>query len=304
MPAAFAPQASANRLPNGCFAPQAPADRLPMAALRRRLPRSAYPWLLCAAGSLDARRVRRLSRRRPPRQRRASFNFFGSIGSAGRAWSPRRAAHRCERARVRARELERAPRPRAREPSAHGPAVTIGPWAAALRLSSAVAFPFIYLWLANIARGSLYYPDTPSTYPPHPPRPLAIPYIITSGSTMFLLTRSSANDLDGPMLRGVLLCFAASCSAYKLHTVPVSRRAAIGSATAALMPVAANAAVLSPCPSGANNCWSSASSDKLKVGTWSWPTGTSRELALKDLTTVIGSYPQEGQSGVSCPNHE
>ena len=46
------------------------------------------------------------------------------------------------------------------------------------------------------------------------------------------------------------------------------------------------------------DCYSSASTGKAKIDTWTWPSGTSRDDALKTLSAVIDSYPQAGQSGV------
>ena len=47
------------------------------------------------------------------------------------------------------------------------------------------------------------------------------------------------------------------------------------------------------------DCYSSASTGKAKIDTWTWPSGTSRDDALKTLSAVIDSYPQAGQSGVA-----
>ena len=99
-------------------------------------------------------------------------------------------------------------------------------------------------------------------------------------------------------LVGLLLAVvAAATSAYKLpQTQRMSRRTA---AAAAAFVVGSPAYALKPCPSGANNCYSSAStSGKNKVETWTWPKSATRDEALKSLSSVIDSYPQEGQSGV------
>lgn len=64
-------------------------------------------------------------------------------------------------------------------------------------------------------------------------------------------------------------------------------------AIAVAAPLPAVAAV-EPCAVGANNCHSTASAMK----PWKWPTGTSRDAAIKELRTVIEAYPKEGQDGV------
>ena len=89
-------------------------------------------------------------------------------------------------------------------------------------------------------------------------------------------------------------------SGYKLPANVASRRAAVSWAGAAALTTAlpALAVDLKPCPKGANNCWSSASTDATKVATWSWPASSTRDQALKTLSAVIDGYPQAGQSGV------
>jgi len=49
---------------------------------------------------------------------------------------------------------------------------------------------------------------------------------------------------------------------------------------------------------GANNCWSTESTDNTKIVPWSWPSDTSRAAALSALKTTLDAYPQEGQGGV------
>jgi uncharacterized protein (DUF1499 family) len=62
-----------------------------------------------------------------------------------------------------------------------------------------------------------------------------------------------------------------------------------------VQPAEAAAAGLKPCPNGANNCWSTASTDKTKLAMWSWPTSTSRSDAIATLRSVLEAYPQAGQ---------
>ena len=60
----------------------------------------------------------------------------------------------------------------------------------------------------------------------------------------------------------------------------------------------AASAALKPCSNGANNCYSSANTNKNKISTWSWPSSTSRADAVKQLREVLEAYPQAGQGGV------
>ena len=94
-----------------------------------------------------------------------------------------------------------------------------------------------------------------------------------------------------------MLCAILLTTSYQLPPMAVSRRAAVGAAAAAILP-AAPAFALKACPPGANNCWSSASTDKTKMATWKWPSSVDRAAAIKTLSAVVDSYPQEGQSGV------
>lgn len=69
---------------------------------------------------------------------------------------------------------------------------------------------------------------------------------------------------------------------------------AAGAALAAAAPLPALA--LKPCPPGANNCFSAASTDKNKLAQWSWPAGMSRADAVASLRKSLEAYPQEGQA--------
>ena len=104
------------------------------------------------------------------------------------------------------------------------------------------------------------------------------------------------------MLRAAILSlYASTATAYKLPATEVlSRRAAVASglATFTALPAFAAPTALQPCPKGANNCYSSASTGKNQVASWVWPASSSRDAAIKELSAVIDSYPQEGQSGV------
>ena len=91
--------------------------------------------------------------------------------------------------------------------------------------------------------------------------------------------------------RSVLLAVLAAASALRIPIV-VSRRAAVAGATAAAVGLAPANAALKPCPSGANNCWSSASTDKTKLSTWTWPSSTSRTAAMADLRAQVLMNPE------------
>ncbi len=81
-----------------------------------------------------------------------------------------------------------------------------------------------------------------------------------------------------------------------------SRRAAIAAAAsaaalAAISPTHA-AHALKPCPPGANNCFSTASTDKSRIASWVWPKSMTRADAIASLESVLKAYPQTGVDGV------
>lgn len=94
---------------------------------------------------------------------------------------------------------------------------------------------------------------------------------------------------------GSALCLVAAALFAKSLWMPtfvqVGRREMLAIAVAAPLPAVA---AVEPCAVGANNCHSTASAMK----PWKWPTGTSRDVAIKELRTVIEAYPKEGQDGV------
>ena len=104
------------------------------------------------------------------------------------------------------------------------------------------------------------------------------------------------------MPRTTTLALVAACaSALKLTPIPsVSRRdaaAAVAAAAIAAVPFAPLAAgAVGTCPPNAQNCWSSASSDKTKVPAWT--SGKSQKDAAADVKAVIDAYPQAGQEKV------
>lgn len=103
-------------------------------------------------------------------------------------------------------------------------------------------------------------------------------------------------------MRTTTLALVAACaSALKLTSIPsVSRRdaaAAVAAAALAAVPFAPlHANAVGTCPPNAQNCWSSASSDKTKVPAWT--SGKSQKDAAADVKAVIDAYPQAGQEKV------
>lgn len=78
-----------------------------------------------------------------------------------------------------------------------------------------------------------------------------------------------------------------------------TRRAAILSSVLSLGSLAApRADAVTACNPGANNCWSTTSTDKTKMAPWTWPEAMSREKAISELKATLESYPQQGQDGV------
>jgi len=101
-------------------------------------------------------------------------------------------------------------------------------------------------------------------------------------------------------MRTIFFAMVSLTSALKLSPhAAVNRRGALSRAVAAsiAIPTAASAAV-SPCPNGANNCWSTAGPGKNLVAKWVFPSGASGDEAKTQMKAVLTSYPQEGQAGV------
>ena len=85
----------------------------------------------------------------------------------------------------------------------------------------------------------------------------------------------------------VALCLASS-NALQLSRRDLAKSIGIGAAT--LAPVA-NAADIKACPKGANNCWSTASTDKTSLKPWTFP---NKKNAVKELRAALEAYPQAG----------
>ncbi|CAE7835518.1 KIF18A [Symbiodinium sp. CCMP2592] len=82
---------------------------------------------------------------------------------------------------------------------------------------------------------------------------------------------------------------------------PLGRRAALAApAAAAMLLLGAETATadVTACNPGANNCWSTLSTDKTKMSPWTWPAGTSKAAAVSQLKAAIDAYPQAGQGDV------
>ena len=88
----------------------------------------------------------------------------------------------------------------------------------------------------------------------------------------------------------LLLALCLSCT----NALQLSRRdlaKALAPVGVALAPVAANAADIKACPKGANNCWSTASTDKTALKPWTFP---NKKTAVKELRAALEAYPQAG----------
>jgi hypothetical protein len=85
----------------------------------------------------------------------------------------------------------------------------------------------------------------------------------------------------------VALCLSA-------NALQLSRRdlaKAIAPVGVALTPMVAQAADIKSCPKGANNCWSTASTDKTALKPWTFP---NKKTAVKELRAALEAYPQAG----------
>ena len=88
----------------------------------------------------------------------------------------------------------------------------------------------------------------------------------------------------------LLVALCLSCT----NALQLSRRdlaKALAPVGLALAPVAANAADIKACPKGANNCWSTASTDKTALKPWTFP---NKKTAVKELRAALEAYPQAG----------
>ena len=89
----------------------------------------------------------------------------------------------------------------------------------------------------------------------------------------------------------VVLSLSTTAAALQLTRRDLAQAIGIGAATT-LAPVA-NAADIKACSKGANNCWSTASTDKTALKPWTFP---NKKTAVKELRAALEAYPQGGQN--------
>ena len=87
----------------------------------------------------------------------------------------------------------------------------------------------------------------------------------------------------------VVLSLSTTAAALQLTRRDLAQAIGIGAATT-LAPVA-NAADIKACSKGANNCWSTASTDKTALKPWTFP---NKKTAVKELRAALEAYPQSG----------
>ena len=99
--------------------------------------------------------------------------------------------------------------------------------------------------------------------------------------------------------RTLVVLSLSGAAALQLSRRDLAQAIGIGAASAAttLAPVA-NAADIKACPKGANNCWSTASTDKTALKPWTFP--GKKADAVKQLRAALEAYPQAGQNKVDA----
>ena len=99
----------------------------------------------------------------------------------------------------------------------------------------------------------------------------------------------------------VVLSLSTTAAALQLSRRDLAQAIGIGAATTlastTLAPVA-NAADIKACPKGANNCWSTASTDKTALKPWTFP--GKKADAVRELRAALDAYPQAGQNKVDA----
>jgi uncharacterized protein (DUF1499 family) len=94
----------------------------------------------------------------------------------------------------------------------------------------------------------------------------------------------------------VVLCLSSTATGLQLTRRDLAQAIGIGAAGAAgALAPAANAADIKACSKGANNCWSTASTDKTSLKPWTFP---NQKTAAKELRAALEAYPQAGQNKV------
>ena len=90
--------------------------------------------------------------------------------------------------------------------------------------------------------------------------------------------------------RALVVLSLSTAAALQLSRRDLAQAIGIGAATT-LAPVA-NAADIKSCPKGANNCFSTASTDKTALKPWTFP--GKKADAVKQLRAALEAYPQAG----------
>ena len=89
--------------------------------------------------------------------------------------------------------------------------------------------------------------------------------------------------------QALLVALSLSANALQLSRRDLAK--ALAPVGVALVPVAAQAADIKACPKGANNCWSTASTDKTALKPWTFP---NKKTDVKELRAALEAYPQAG----------
>ena len=98
--------------------------------------------------------------------------------------------------------------------------------------------------------------------------------------------------------KALVVLSLSTAAALQISRRDLAQAIGIGAAGAAgaVAPVA-NAADIKACPKGANNCWSTASSDKTSLKPWTFP---NKKTAVNELRAALEAYPQQGQNKVDA----
>ena len=96
--------------------------------------------------------------------------------------------------------------------------------------------------------------------------------------------------------RTLVVLSLSGAAALQLSRRDLAQAIGIGAAGAAgALAPAANAADIKACQKGANNCWSTASTDKTSLKPWTFP---NKKTAANELRAALEAYPQAGQNKV------
>ena len=114
----------------------------------------------------------------------------------------------------------------------------------------------------------------------------------------FRTSNPKIRDVKKMKLAVVVIALASAAHALR---PTMDRRAMLGAVSSGVVvgtAQAASAAAVKPCTAGANNCWSTASTDKNAMKPWAFPKGAKKSDAISQLQEVVGAYPQAGQADV------